>query len=224
MLLCFWNTWPLHGQNVIPNAGFESWVDLDTFISQKPENWRPDSTISYLKSGLQAPVFKSNDAADGDFSLGLKNIYSNGIYQSDSIRCTFIFKGRPGSIMGNFKNTAGKNIKLRIALNAKDANSQSFLLSNDSIYLTDTGGWRPFILPIRYFSGDISYKAEICIFSSGGDTTGYSLIDRLSFSTYNVVNFISDLPEEDYIHHEIFQADGRFYSTIPESSASILQV
>lgn len=195
---------------MIPNAGFESWVDVDTFTAQKPESWRPDSTLTYLRKSYPSPVFKSSEAADGDFALGMKSILINGMNVSDSIRCTFIFKGRPGALMGNFKNSPGRTISVRIALTARDGNNQFYILSNDSLSVSDAGGWRPFIIPIHYQTSDISYKAEICMYSDGADTTGYSLIDRLSFSTYNTLEPLPNDEEQEYIGFKIFRSDGRF--------------
>jgi hypothetical protein len=157
-------------------------------------------------------LFKSSDALEGNYALGLKNIYFNGTNRSDSIRCTFIFKGRPGSLMGSFKNTTGNKLFIRVSLTARDVNNLFFNLSNDSITLPDAGGWRPFIIPIHYYSSEMSYKAEICLFASGSDTSEFSLIDKLSFSTFNGLPQATVPIAIDGVSFEIFQLNGQLYA------------
>lgn len=48
------------------------------------------------------------------------------------------------------------------------------------------------------------------MYSDGADTTGYSLIDRLSFSTYNTLEPLPNDEEQEYIGFKIFRSDGRF--------------
>ncbi|MBI3234287.1 MAG: hypothetical protein HYZ42_09645 [Bacteroidetes bacterium] len=97
-------------QNVIANADFEDWVQLDTFKTNRPNYWRVDSTIYFLTQGASSPVMQSEQSKNGLYSLGMKYIYMPNYLATDTIRNTFIFKGRPSSLTGCYKFTNQTNL------------------------------------------------------------------------------------------------------------------
>lgn len=183
-LICSINL--VYNQNYIPNTDFEEWVELDTLPQLRPNYWRMDSIPYYLQMGHSIPIQRSSDKVSGNYSLGLRG-------DADTLRCTFLFEGLPGSVTGFFKLTRG-NFGLRIYFYSKNSNNNYELMSDDIYKFTENSSWKDFSLQIKYHTTNLPKKCQICIYpvsQNNSDTTVFLLLDRLSFSKSNEINRFS---------------------------------
>ncbi len=185
----------INAQNVIPNAGFEDWVFIDTTTELRPNYWRLDSSSIYISKGYGSPIKQSTNKRSGNYSLAIKGIIKDSICIGDTIRSTFLFKGRPKSLMGyfSFSKSTSALIYIQLILYAKDINSSIYKLSQNDTFLASNNSWSSFFLPIQYLDNNLSYKAEIKIYSPINSTLSDSNLivyfDNFSFSNFNnIVN------------------------------------
>lgn len=215
ILLFFQGVNGVFGQNVIPNSDFEDWINIDTFTAERPNYWRTDSGAIFLSRGYKSPILKSNDCKSGSSAVGLQFNEINQRLIGDTIRCTFIFKGRPNSLVGFYKFSKFSLSMPMVEINmyARDSNSIFYKLASSQIFLSASTDWRSFFSPIQYYAADISYKAEIKLYApnnySLSDSNLIVLFDQFSFSAFNnlepsIENSISIFPNPviDFISFE----------------------
>jgi hypothetical protein len=95
-----------------------------------------------------------------------------------------------------FSKNTNANLYIQMALYAKDANATIYNLAQSDTLISTNTNWGSFVIPIQYLSNDLSYKAEIKLYSPANSSLSDSdlviYLDDFSFSNFNSISSSSE--------------------------------
>jgi len=194
----------LHAQT-LPNAGFETWVDVGT-ACENPTGWdSPNEGVALF--GVCSVFKETGSVQEGSSAVRLETILiplvalrapaaiSNGtlvVNASDPFNSTVqggsVIWGRPDALIGyyNYAPVGGDSLTIRVRLYDITGVDTTLIAEDEFIDDANTGAYVPFTLPLNYFTLEDAELAQVLIRSTRNTTdatVGTTLwIDALRFT------------------------------------------